>query len=318
MSLQMTAGITVLRLACVAALVAGGAGPGTQSCGVTDLAVQILGSGGPVTGPNRASSSYLVWFAGHGRVLVDVGGGSFLRYGQAGARLDDLWLVAITHLHPDHVSDLPAVLWLSDALRKEHLKIVGPSGNDAVPSFPTFLHRLFDDKDGAFPMLGGTLGRSGRGVPLDVAVVDVGKPEPSMVLNSEGVTVTAVGVPHGNLPSLAYRVHVKNSSIVFGSDQTGTDPRFIELARGADVLVMHLASAAGERSPAHASPADVGRIAREARVGHLVLSHLGPGVARESGALQPEFDLEPAVADVKNYYKGPVTVGADLQCTSVR
>jgi ribonuclease BN (tRNA processing enzyme) len=289
-----------------------------QGCGTNGLAVQVLGSGGPLAGPNRASTSYLVWLDGRARVLIDVGGGSFLRYGQARARLEDLWLVAITHLHPDHVSDLTALLWLSDALRRERLPIVGPSGNDVVPSFPTFLRRLFGDTEGAFPFLGATLGGSGRGVPLDVSVVDVGRSSPSVVFASQGLMVTAIGVPHGDVPSLAYRVAAKNAVVVFSGDQTGADARFIDLARGADVLVMHLAVQAGEVSPSHASPAVVGRVARDARVGRLVLGHLGPGVLPEGGPLQPEFDVKPAVAEVKKYFEGPVTIAADLQCTSVQ
>src|SRR5262245_45577366 len=83
-------------------------------CGADPLAVQVLGSGGPFATTNRASSSYVVWRAGRAVVLVDMGGGAFLRFGEAGARLEDLSLLAISHLHPDHVSDLPALLWLSE------------------------------------------------------------------------------------------------------------------------------------------------------------------------------------------------------------
>jgi ribonuclease BN (tRNA processing enzyme) len=229
-----------------------------------------------------------------------------------------LLLLAITHLHPDHVSDLPALLWLSDAVRTERLAIAGPSGNDGVPDFRTFLHRLFDEKQGAFTTLAGTLGGSGRGVPLDVGVVDVTKREPSIVFDRLGVRVTAMGVPHGAMPALAYRVQTGDASVVFSSDQTGADPRFIELAREADVLVMHLAIGAGESSVSHASPAVVGRVAREARVKRLVLSHLGPGGPPEGGFLRPEFGLDAAVAEVKKGYDGPVTIGMDLQCTLVK
>jgi ribonuclease BN (tRNA processing enzyme) len=214
-------------------------------------------------------------------------------------------LIAISHLHPDHVSDLPALLWLSNQTRKEPLPVAGPSGNDLVPSLPTFLSRLFDGKNGAFQVLGATLGGTGGGVRLDIAVVDVTKVEPSTVLDRQGVTVTALGIPHGNIPALAYRVHAGDVSIVFSTDQTGTNPTFIEFARGANVLVMHLATTASD-SPLHASPAVVGRVARDAGVGRLVVSHIG------------QFDLEPAIAELKKYYAGPLTVGADLQCTSVR
>jgi ribonuclease BN (tRNA processing enzyme) len=117
-------------------------------------------------------------------------------------------MLAISHLHPDHVSDLPALLWLSNQVRKEPLPIVGPSGNEIAPNFPTFLSRLFDEKSGAFQVLGPTLGASqgnlGGGVRLDVNVVDVTKDEPSTVFEREGLTLTALRIPHGNMPTLAY------------------------------------------------------------------------------------------------------------------
>lgn len=275
-----------------------------QSCNANPVAVQILGSGGPLVNRDRAASSYLLWMGAQAKILVDMGGGAFLRFGQAQARLSDLSLIAISHLHPDHVSDLPALLWLSNQTRKEPLPMVGPSGNDAVPSFPTFLSRLFDQKTGAFQVLGGTLGGMGGGVRLDVGVVDVTKAAPSTVLDRQGLTVTALGIPHGNIPALAFRVQAGEVSIVFSTDQTGTNPTFMDFARGANVLVMHLATAASD-SPLHASPAVVGRVARDVGIGRLVVSHIG------------QFELEPAIAEVKKYYQGPLTVGADLQCTSV-
>jgi ribonuclease BN (tRNA processing enzyme) len=243
-------------------------------------------------------------------MLVDIGGGAFLRFGQSQAKLSDLSLLAISHLHPDHVSDLPALLWLGNQVRKDPLPIVGPSGNDVAPSFSTFLSRLFDEKNGAFQVLGSTLGAKqgeiGGGVRLDISVVDVTKAEPSTVLDRQGVNVTALGIPHGNIPTVAYRVQTRDVSIVFSSDQTGTDPRFIEFAKGANVLVMHLAIAAGARSPVHAPPAVVGRVAQDAGVRRLIISHIGL------------FDLDAAIAELKKFYTGPLTVGADLQCTQVQ
>ena len=251
---------------------------------------------------DRASASYLVWIDGRSRMLIDAGGGAFARFGQSEARFDDLSLIALSHLHPDHVSDLPAVLWGGN-MRKEPMSIAGPSGNDAAPAFGTFLSHLFDSKNGAFQVLGATLGGPGQGTPLQVTELDVTKAEPSAVFSGQELTVTAIGIPHGNIPALAYRVRARNTTIVFSTDQTGTNPRFVDFARGADLLVMHMAIAAGATSPLHAAPAVVGRVAREAQVKRLVLSHIG------------QFDLEAAVAEVKQSYAGPVTVGADLQCT---
>jgi len=53
-----------------------------QTCGEEDVAVQVLGSGGPELQDRRASSSYLIWQDGQARVLVDAGGGSALRFGE--------------------------------------------------------------------------------------------------------------------------------------------------------------------------------------------------------------------------------------------
>ena len=291
-----------------------------QSCGDTPVAVQILGSGGPRMNPTRASSSYLVWLDGHARILIDMGGGAQHRFGESQAKLEDLWMVGISHLHPDHVSDLPAFLWLSHEVRKEPLKIFGPTGNDAAPDFKTFLNRLFDEKDGAFPVLGSALGGSfggggvrpdiGRvvagGVRLEVGVIDAAKAEPSMVFQREGTTVTARRIPHGNMPTLAYRVQTGNLSIVFSSDQNGTDPGFAEFAKGANVLIMHLAIAPGADVPLHATPAVVGRVAQAAMVKQLIVSHLGL------------FNLDAAIADLRSSYSGPLVVGADMQCTAVQ
>jgi ribonuclease BN (tRNA processing enzyme) len=279
-----------------------------QSCVGNPVAVQILGSGGPRANPDRASSSYVLWIGAQAKILVDMGGGAFLRFGQAQAKLSDLSLVAISHLHPDHVSDLPALLWLSHQARKDPLPIAGPSGNEVAPSFSTFLSRLFDEKTGAFqvlgPTLGATQGKTGGGVRLEVGVVDVTKP--SIVFDRQGVTVTALGIPHGDIPTLAYRVQTRDVSVVFSSDQTGTNPRFVEFAKGANVLVMHLNIAAGATSPLHASPGVVGRVAQDAGVGRLIVSHIS------------QFDLDAAIAELKKFYTGPLTIGADLQCTQVQ
>jgi ribonuclease BN (tRNA processing enzyme) len=280
-----------------------------QVCAGNPVAVQILGSGGPAFNAQRASASYLLWVGPQAKVLVDIGGGAHLRFSQAGAKLADLAMVGISHLHPDHTSDLPALMWASNRVRREPLPIVGPSGNNVAPDFKTFLARLFDEKTGAFQVLGSTLGAEQPGVErprIESTVVDTSKTEPTKVLDRDGITVTAQRIPHGNLPTLAYRVQTRDKSVVFSSDQNGSDPKFVDFAKGADVLVMHMAIAANAPpSPLHASPGVVGRVAQEAQAKRLILSHIG------------QFDLEAAVADVKKSFTGALTVGADLQCTPV-
>jgi ribonuclease BN (tRNA processing enzyme)/ABC-type molybdate transport system substrate-binding protein len=283
----------------------------SESCNASPVTVQILGSGGPVVSKDRASSSYLLWIDGRSRMLVDMGGGAFLRFGQAEAKLTDLSLAAMSHFHPDHVADLPALFWLSNRVRKEPLPFFGPSGNARVPGVNEFLSRLFDVEKGAFQVMGTAMGApqvgdEGGGVKLDVSAVDITKNEPMTIFERDGMKVTALTIPHGNIPALAYRVETRGVSVVFSSDQTGTNPKFVDFARGSNVLIMHMAIAAGTTNPLHAAPAVIGRIAQQAGVGRLIVSHIGP------------FDVNAAVLELRTTYSGPLTVGADLQCTPVK
>jgi ribonuclease BN (tRNA processing enzyme) len=276
-----------------------------QSCIGNPVAVQVLGSGAPGFVKDRANTSYLLWIGNQAKIIVDAGGGAYVRFGQVQAKFSDLSMILVSHLHPDHSSDLPGLLWSGRNTRNDVLPIVGPSGNEAAPALDEFLMRLFDPKRGSWEVLSSVSG-PGPGVKLDPRVVDVTKQEPTTVYERDGIKVTAMGIPHGSLPTLAYRVETQGVAVVFSSDQNGTHPRFPDFAKGADILVMHLAIGVGANNPNQALPAVVGGMAQNASPKHLILSHIG------------NFDLNAAVADVKKNYTGSLTIGADLQCTQAK
>ena len=60
------------------------------------VAVQVLGSGGPIADDGRASSAYLIWVDGKSRVLIDAGGGAFLRFAEAEADFRDLDFIGLS------------------------------------------------------------------------------------------------------------------------------------------------------------------------------------------------------------------------------
>lgn len=311
--------LSPLLLGIVTSVLAGTA-RAQSKCDSHPLMLQVLGSGGPFpTGP-RASSGYLVWRHGKPVVMVDAGGGTFLRFAEAGARLADLSLIAISHLHPDHVADLTALLWQSDRLREKPLKLAGPSGAGAFPTMDRFVRSLFDSIGGAFPILAGTLGQRGTGVRLEVITVDVSATTPTRVPADTDIGVTALGVPHGDVPTVAYRIQAGDRSVVLGSDQNGTNPRFVDFATGANLLVLHLSltERAGDAiALRHARPSIVGQVAHATRARRLLLSHLIqalPPVPPEQYSLS---NLEPAVAEVRKRYQGPVDVASDLRCFPV-
>ncbi|HJO38074.1 MAG: MBL fold metallo-hydrolase [Vicinamibacterales bacterium] len=305
MKLRCRAALTVWL--CLGAV--GAANAAQDVCRDAPLAVQVLGSGGPFPRDGRASSSYLIWIDGRARLLVDAGGGASVRFGEAGARIEDLSLLAISHFHPDHVSDVPALLWVSQLFRTASLPFAGPSGNNAFPAVDTFLDRLFGDTAGAFPVLSRTVGGGNSGVA---------RPEPTVVFASPALSVTAQGVPHTNAPTVAYRAEVGEASVVFSSDQTGADPRFIEFARDATVLVMHLAVAEATDGPIHARPSVVGQIARDAGVGTLILSHF-MGVEPEHPGHEgfSLADQAANVAIVRRAFEGDLVLADDLLCLPI-
>lgn len=281
----------------------------TNPCSTAPVAVQVLGSGGPIADDARAGASYLVWHRGRARVLVDVGGGSFLRFGESGARLEDLHVIALTHLHADHAADLPALLKSAYfSARRRPLAVVGPTSGERYPGTAAFLRTLFSRERGAFRYLYGYLdGRDGL-FALQPREVDSGRNSAVEVFADDGIKVEAVGVHHGPVPALGYLVTVGDIRIAFSGDQNASRAGFAELVRGADVLLMDHAigadAGAVERN-LHATPEAIGRLAARAEVDMLVLSHLMARSLRNTEANR---------AIIARHYGGPVRMAEDLMC----
>ena len=206
------------------------------------VALQVLGSGGPIADDARASSGFVIWADGKSRVLIDAGGGTFLRFGEAGAQFADLELVGLSHFHTDHSADFPALLksgYFSG--RESPLAVAGPDAGGPFPGLSEYLNSLLDGGTGAYGYLSGYLDGSGGLVKLLPAEVDKGAPAPVVVHRGgeRGVVVEAMHVPHGIVPALAFRVRIGASTIVFASDQNGSDRDFVDCAKDATVLVMH-------------------------------------------------------------------------------
>lgn len=278
------------------------------SCGDNALAVQVLGSGGPM-GVGRASAGYIVWIGGKSRIMVDAGGGTFLRFHEAEANIDDLELLALSHLHPDHASEVPALMWVQTA----KLRFSGPSGSDGFPSLSEYLTGLLGPQ-GLFRVVAG-------GGEQEAVTIDVSKTEPSEVYSSGSLRVRGIGVPHGPVPAVGYRIDVGGKSIAFSSDQNGSNPAFTEFVTGVDVLIVHLAvpeQVGGFGARLHAKPSVWGQMATDAKVGTLVLSHLSAiGPLPPGGSLDGNARLKDSLGHLRSTYQGPLIVAEDLMCIPV-
>ncbi|MGH9774747.1 MAG: MBL fold metallo-hydrolase [Candidatus Acidiferrales bacterium] len=284
-----------------------------QSCGAQGVAVQVLGSGGPELQDKRASSSYLVWEDGRARALVDAGGGSALRFGESGAQMSDLDVILFTHFHVDHSADFSALIkssWFED--RKRPLPIYGPEGNDFMPSTTEFVSDFFGEERGAYRYLSELLVPREEGSykmqPHNVA----GSASPVAVFRSGDLAAYSVRVVHGGVPALAWRVEVGGKRIVFSGDTNGEGEGLTQLATNADLFVAHNSvpeGAAGIERNLHMPPSVIGRIAGDAHVKHLVLSH------RMLRTLGKEKQAE---TEIKKRFSRPMDFANDLDCFPVK
>lgn len=273
------------------------------------IVLQVLGSGGPIADDGRASTGYLVWVDGKSRALIDTGGGIFLRFGEAGASFEDLDFIGLSHLHTDHSADFPALIKSGNfSPRKRALPVAGPSGEGPFPGLESYLESMFG-QGGAYAYLGDFLkGTSGKPmlVPREIETGDT-----AIAYVGDRLRVEALRVPHAIVPTVAFRVSVGDVSLVFSSDQNGGNPAFVDFARGANLLVMHMVvpeGVTGVGRKLHAPPSVIGEIAATAEPGKLVLSHF---MARSLAALDDN------VALVEDRYDGEVALAEDLACIAV-
>jgi ribonuclease BN (tRNA processing enzyme) len=306
--------VALPRACCVAlALVCAPSDALAAKCTGRGIELQVLGSGGPELQDKRASSSYLIWRDGKARVLVDSGGGSALRFGEAGAAMSDLDLVLFTHLHADHSADFAALVkssYFED--RSRPLPVFGPPGNERFPATTEFLRDLFDAKHGAWRYLSEYLAGGADSYALQAHDVVPGAKEIKTVYRDSGIEAAAAQVIHGDVPALAWRVDIGGKRIAFSGDTNG-DPgdgsgNLERLAENADLLVAHNAIPEGAVGPVrflHMPPSVIGNIAAAGHVKALVLSH------RMLRTLGQEDQTRAVVAA---RYHGPLTFADDLDC----
>ena len=211
----------------------------------------VLGSSGGYPGQGRACSGYLLE-AGRHCLWLDAGSGTLARLLDH-CSLADLESAWITHLHPDHWTDLPLAihaLALGAGNRSTPLPVFGPSGWSASMGAPV-RWRLED----AEPVFTAHELRDG----LQIASGDI--------------VVEAIAVEHG-LETYGLRVSSKGRTLAYSADSRPCEALH-RLADGADLFLCEAGTLA-EDSPLHITPGQAAEVAAGAGVRMLVLTHLPP------------------------------------------
>lgn len=241
------------------------------------MKLTVLGNTGRYLAPLAAGSSYLLEH-GDARILLDAGYGA--REALAALDPEPIDAVWISHMHRDHVLDLPSIAGALD----DDARILVPLGErrrlDALAEALVW--------SGPFEMQGG--------------VDEVEENDEAMLA---GIRVTFARTQH-SAPTLAARFEAGGRSFVYASD-TAPCEGLRELARGADLLLMHTLLPTVEKDSDHArihATADTaGALAADVKAKRLLLSHRyfesGDGAMREAAA--SHFDAVELARDVETY-----------------
>jgi ribonuclease Z len=274
-----------------------------QSLAPDALRITLLGTGsGPPVNLRQFGASTLVE-AGGKRLLFDCGRGATIRLTQAGVPIGSIGRLFLTHLHSDHVMQIPDLLlggWVGPTGRKTPLEVWGPDGTRDMMSgiektfaFDIHIRRDVDEKIPA------------AGITVQSRDINEG-----VVFDEDGVKVTAFLVDHGPVtPAFGYRVDYRGRSVALSGDTRVSD-NLVKFATGVDVLIHEAVDAVAQRA-ASVNPAMTERIIAHHTTGEQagqVFARVKPRLAVYSHAP----DTEALIAQTRTHYTGPLQGPEDL------
>jgi ribonuclease BN (tRNA processing enzyme) len=220
--------------------------------------ITVVGSGTVVPRLERRQSCVVIE-AGGETLVFDLGSGAVR--GMLRADLDPFAVdrVFFTHFHPDHTTDVVPLLFSikygAQEERSHPLHLTGPD------PFERFWGAVMDAW-GEF-MLGD--------YPTFVSELPHTCPTP---LELPGGRLSWAPAQH-RPESIAYRLDGEDGAFAYTGD-TEYSESVVELARGAHTMLVECSFPDDSPVPGHLTPGGVARMASEAGVGRVVLTHLYP------------------------------------------
>lgn len=253
---------------------------GIEDSAVDGMVLTVVGSGTLLPDAERGSASFHLRVQDHS-LLLDAGPGTLHGLPRAGIPWRGVDTLALSHFHPDHVGDVPALL---AAFRFEELTapltVVGPRGVSDLMERMAALH-------------GAWILEPSR--PLTIVELGDGDGWSS---KDGAVRLESAPTPHTE-ESVAYRITGGGVSVGYTGD-TGPSTSLHEFLGGCALIVAECALADPPELDTHLSPRSVADLAGAADPDLLVISHVYP-------PLRPAE----AVARVRASYAGRVVAARD-------
>jgi ribonuclease BN (tRNA processing enzyme) len=246
----------------------------------------ILGSGTGVPSLKRGAPAALIT-AGDQSILLDSGSGTLTRMLHTGVTYKDVDAVLYSHIHPDHCADLVPLIFAckyQEDPRAKDLLILGGRGFRAYFAGLRGVYGSWIEPE-TFRI------HMQEVIADDVAIGDL--------------RVTTLPLKHAP-ESVGYRITAPGGRTVVYSGDTDYCPNIVELARGADLLLLECSFPEGRKVSGHLTPALAGRIAREAGCTRLVLTHR-----------YPPCDQSDIRGDCQKVFPGEVLLAEDMMSIAV-
>lgn len=236
------------------------------------MKLSVIGYWGAYPEKNSATSAYLLEEEGF-KLLIDCGSGSLAQL-QNYMELPELDALILSHYHHDHVADVGSL------------------------QYALLIHTLLGKREGVFPIYGHDQDQD-KFAALTYREVTEGRPIQAGKPFSIGpwqVTFCPTVHPAYCL-AMRFESTVSNKRLVYSADTTWSDS-LVSFARGAQLLLCEASFYDEEehaRHSGHMTATMAGRLAQEAEVSRLLLTHL------------PHFgNQQELVKYAESQYNGPI------------